>query len=254
MLISIIIATLNAESCIDRLIESIINQKYDDIEIIIIDGNSKDNTLEFLKKYTQNIDFLLSETDKGIYDAWNKGIKVSKGDWIMFLGADDVLMYNTLDIYKRHIDQISIGKEPDLISSKRMMVNRSGKVIREVGGKWIWPQCLKSMMISHPGALHNKTLFTRYGDYDVTYKIAGDYEFLLRANSTLSTDFINSVTVLVSEGGISDSILAIKEHYRAVVHHYPFYKFFFLLNDIFIGMKFYLKKAFRIIGLNVHLK
>ena len=251
--ISIITATFNAEVCLRNLINSLLPQKSSNIELLIIDGKSTDGTLDIIKTYGSSIDYYISEPDNGIYDAWNKGVVKSRGNWIMFLGADDYLKPNAIEIYLSFLNQNINFKNLDLITSKRTMINLSGNKIREVGSIWIWPKCLKGMLISHPGALHNKNLFTQYGLFNTTFKIAGDYEFLLRAKSKLNAGFIDKTTVIVQEGGISDSILAIREHYRAVILHDPSYKFQTLIIDTVTALKYYLKKAFRIVGINAHL-
>ena len=97
--ISIIIATYNAEKTLQRCFDSIRNQKNEKIELIVIDGNSNDNTLSIIESNADIVDYYVSESDKGIYDAWNKGVKVSTGEWIEFLGADDKLLPDSLPLY-----------------------------------------------------------------------------------------------------------------------------------------------------------
>ncbi|MBP9970812.1 MAG: glycosyltransferase, partial [Paludibacteraceae bacterium] len=99
MKISIIIATYNASKTLNRCLDSIVSQKNSEVELIIIDGGSTDETLSVINSYSSDIDYVLSEKDNGLYDAWNKGIKAAKGDWIMFLGADDQLLSNALEKY-----------------------------------------------------------------------------------------------------------------------------------------------------------
>ena len=98
-LISIIIATYNAGSTLESCLKSIIAQKNDLIELLIIDGKSSDNTLKIVNAYRNQIDIFISEKDKGIYDAWNKGIVLANGQWIMFIGADDILYSDVLEGY-----------------------------------------------------------------------------------------------------------------------------------------------------------
>lgn len=253
-MISIVTATFNAELCLENLIKSIIPQKINEVEFIIIDGNSKDSTLEIIKKHESYIDYWISEPDKGIYDAWNKGIKAATGDWIMFIGADDELMPNALSTYISYLKLSPNSNELDILTSKRKMIDQSGKEIRIVGDKWIWPQCLKGMMISHPGAMHSKRLFNTYGIYDISYRIAGDYELLLRPKAMIKADFIDEITIVVSEGGISDSFAAIKEHYRAVTQHQPDAKLSLFLIDSITTLKYFTKSFLRKFGLNIHLK
>ena len=97
--ISVITVCLNASKTIEQTILSIINQTYDNIEYIIIDGVSTDGTLDIIKKYESKISLCQSEPDNGIYDAMNKGLKLATGDFLIFMGADDVF-YNENVIYK----------------------------------------------------------------------------------------------------------------------------------------------------------
>jgi hypothetical protein len=113
---------------------------------------------------------------------------------------------------------------------------------------------LKEMTIAHPGALHSKRLFEKYGNFNIDYKIVGDYEFLLRAKDLLKTLYIDKVTVIMSEGGTSDSVKAIKEHYKAVTTTGKDPKHLALLNAIIVYTKFKVKKIGRKIGLNLYLR
>lgn len=97
--ISIVIATFNAAKTLERCLQSIVPQLTDATELVIVDGGSEDETLSIIKKYEQYVAYTVSEPDKGIYDAWNKGVKVAHGEWIMFIGADDILLPNALTLY-----------------------------------------------------------------------------------------------------------------------------------------------------------
>ena len=97
--ITIITATFNADSWVENLIKSVIPQLTNKVEFIIIDGNSTDNTISLIQKYKEYIAYWCSESDNGIYDAWNKGIRKATGEWIMFLGADDLLQPGALDLF-----------------------------------------------------------------------------------------------------------------------------------------------------------
>lgn len=251
--ISIIIATYNAEKYLQNCLNSIISQKNNAIEIIIIDGGSKDNTIQIIKKNQQNITYWISEPDKGIYDAWNKGISVSTSNWIMFLGADDKLTENALNKYQ---DFLSTNDNENLeyISSKMRIIDVNGKFIRIKGWPWNWPIILKETTIAHPGSLHSKRLFEKYGLYNLNYKIVGDTELLLRSKNNLKYAFMSDVTVEMQEGGVSDSVHAIIERYKAttITGGYPKHKAF--LNACFIYIKYIGRKFFRFWGLNLYLK
>ena len=96
------------------------------------------------------------------------------------------------------------------------MWDLNGKEIRTVGCQWIWPSCLKGMPISHPGALHAKRLFEEVGLFDISYKIGGDYDLLMRKGRTMKTAFMDIVTIDVAEGGCSDSYAAIQDYYSVL--------------------------------------
>lgn len=251
---TIVIATCNAGKYLQTCLNSIIPQLNSNVELVIIDGNSKDNTNGIIKNNQQYIKYWISEPDKGIYDAWNKGIKVSNNDWIMFLGADDQLLPNALNIYQKfinyHVGEIDI----DLISSMVQMVDENGKTIRIKGWPFLWPIFLKEMTIAHPGALHSKKLFEKFGNYNIDYKIVGDYELLLRAGTSLKSLYLDEITVIMSEGGTSDSVKSIKEHYKAVTTTGKYPKHLALLNALLVYSKFKIKKLSRKIGLNLYLR
>lgn len=251
IIISIIIATYNASKTLKRCIDSIIPQLTNSCELIIIDGGSNDVTNTIISQYKLYIAYTVSEKDNGIYDAWNKGIKVANGKWIMFVGADDQLMPYAIREYLHFIKENNC-KNIDLISSKRKMIKSNGNDIHTVGGKWTWPQCLKGMPISHPGALHNINIFKSYGLFDTTYKIAGDYEMLMRIGRNLKADFINNITILVQDGGISDSYQAINEYYKIIKKYSQENYLFNLTLYIRMILSYTIKILFRKLSINVY--
>lgn len=212
-LISIITATYNAESCLENLIKSIIYQKTSEVELIIIDGGSNDRTIEIVKKYESNISYWISEPDQGIYDAWNKGVKAAQGEFIMFLGADDMLLPGALNAYLSFLDKK--GSNFDIISSKLDYVNDRGVHIRFVGEPWNWNKFkLNRMSFAHPGMLHNSRMLIKYGPFDNSFKICGDFEFLIRTHGNIVTGYIDFVTIKMQQGGISYSVKALIEAYQ----------------------------------------
>jgi len=249
--ISIIIATYNAESVLERSIKCVESQLSNSCELIIIDGGSNDCTLSIIDKHKSNISYFSSEPDKGIYDAWNKGILNARNEWIMFIGADDQLRIDTIELYQKFIFDHN-NDNFDLISSQRRQFALDGRTIRIAGNQWKWPLCKKGMFITHPGALHNKRIFEKYGLYDIKYKIAGDYELLLRAKNELKTAFIPFITIDVSEGGVSDSFGAIIEQYNAVRGNEISLNV--ILTILVTTSKFFIKKFFKKIGINIHIK
>lgn len=248
--ISIIIATWNAAKTLNRCLDSIVPQLTEETELILVDGGSTDRTNEIIKSYGDKIAMHVTELDRGIYDAWNKGVRAAHGEWVMFVGADDRLLPASIRHYLTFIKQQTEPK--DLISSKRMMVTLNNKEMYAVGSLWSWPSCLKGMPISHPGALHSKHLFEEVGLYDISYKIAADYELLLRKGAHLKTAFLDEVTILVSEGGVSDSYEAISEYFRVLrnLHEVPYGKALWLYLNMYLH--FSVKKFIRFFGIHLH--
>ena len=254
MKFSIIIATYNAEKYLERAINSILSNNYGLFEIIVIDGKSTDKTMEIVEKYKDIITHHVSEPDRGIYDAWNKGIKLATGDWIMFIGADDKLLSNTLVKYSEFISTLENPGETLYISSRIQMVDHLGKKIRIKGWSWSWPFFLKEMTVAHPGSLHSKKLFSLYGNYNIAYRSAGDYELLLRPREKLKYAFMDELTLEMQEGGISDGILGIKEHCRAAIDTGKYFSLYAYSNALYVYLKFSFKRIMRRLGFNVYLK
>ena len=200
---SIITVSFNSEETISETINSVLNQAESNFEYILIDGKSTDKTVEIIQSFEdqfkeKEISFKwISEKDTGIYDAFNKGIKLSKGNWISFLGSDDIYLKGALNTYKNHLEHTS--KEIDFIHSKVQVEN--GKMF---ASPFKWKKFKRKMTIAHVGCFHNKEYFIKYGLFNETYKIAGDYELLLRAKDNLKTYWINELTVIMGNQGISN--------------------------------------------------
>jgi glycosyltransferase involved in cell wall biosynthesis len=294
---SIIIATYNAAKYLETALQSVFSQTSADYELILIDGGSKDETVEIIKKHQDRIAYWVSEPDQGIYDAWNKGIEQATGDWVLFIGSDDTLVPDALEAYsdfikthhiitgskatligtevpeeskvgdtstiasdgEAHVDAVltnneAAGREIEYISSKNQMLDLQGSPIRIKGWRWEWPLFLKEMTVCHPGSLHSKALFEKYGKYNIRYKIVGDYEFLLRPKNKLKAAFLDKVTVNMLEGGASESIKAVWEAYQATTETGRAERIPALLNAYLIIGKFKIKHALRAVGINAYLK
>lgn len=205
--ISIITASFNSEKTIKETIESILAQSYANLEYIIIDGGSIDKTVSIIKSYESKFDNRLkwiSEKDNGIYDAWNKGLKMVTGDWVSFLGSDDIYMPNAISDYIELIE--NNDKSINFVSSKLELVNSLEEQEVVIGKPWSkLVKCYNCL--AHPGALHNISLFQDFGEFNTKYKIAGDYEFLLRNFDKINALFMDRVTVKMGAGGISHTLV-----------------------------------------------
>lgn len=207
MKISFIIATYNVGEKIIATLESIITQKNLLYEIIVIDGGSRDNTIEYIKKYSPFLTFFLSESDNGIYDAWNKALPNVSGDWIMFTGAGDYFEKN----FFKKINFNSINSE--IIISDINIVDVKGNFLRKVSNDFNSNIFIKYMNIPHPGIIHKAEIFKRLGGFNDKYKIAGDYEFLLRNMDKLTFQKISLTSINMINNGVSNSHKVFFENY-----------------------------------------
>lgn len=179
-LISIITVVFNGEKYLEETIKSVINQKYDNLEYIIIDGGSSDGTLNIIKKYEDKIDYWVSEKDKGISDAFNKGVKVVKGDYINFQGdGDGFYSPDSLEKVFQNInphEDIFVSAMIQRISPEGEELYRS-KYIENFDKKSL----LFKMSMPHQGLFTHKSYFEKYGLFDINNTFCMDYDHLLRA-------------------------------------------------------------------------
>ena len=228
-LITIITVCFNSATTIKDTIESVLNQTYQNIEYILIDGNSTDKTLPIIKSYQQKFQQKgiqyqwISEPDKGIYDAMNKGVTLAQGDWLVFIGSDDYYKDNTvienaipkLQEASNNNCKYAYGKI-EHINNNKELVEVSGKPWKEQKERFPY-----IMNINHSGCFHHKTLFSIHGKFNTTFKIAGDYEFLLRElkEEQRAAFFINTILIVMREGGVSgrlsNRLTVVKETKRA---------------------------------------
>jgi glycosyltransferase involved in cell wall biosynthesis len=210
-LVTVITAVFNGKQHLAQCIESVMSQGYPNLEHLILDGGSTDGTLDVLRTYEDRIAFWKSEPDTGVYDAWNKGLSLARGEWIAFLGADDEYLPNAVAAY---MDLARDNPDADYLSSQIEWLHPSGHS-RTIGRPWQWPLFGRYMCSAHVGSMHRKRLFDLYGRFDASYRITGDYEFLLRSRAALRAAFIPLVTVHMRAGGVSDSAAAFREANRA---------------------------------------
>ena len=197
-MLSIIIATFNAGKTLATCIESILSQNFKSYEILIVDGRSTDSTVSIIEKYQTQIAYWHSKSDAGIYDAWNQGLIQANGEYICFIGADDA--FSDDNALTRIFDKVGQHKY-DLISSKGLLLGPRKNHV--TGNPWDYKKLGRRITICHPGLMHNRNLFARYGEFDTEYRIAGDYEFLLRLPPETTSLHVAAITVLVGDGGIS---------------------------------------------------
>jgi glycosyltransferase involved in cell wall biosynthesis len=210
-LVTVVTAVFNGQKDLVKCLDSVLRQDYPNIEHIVLDGGSSDGTIDVLREYDDRIAFWKSEPDKGVYDAWNKSLTEACGEWICFLGADDEFLPGAVSAY-----MALAARNPDaeFLSSRMTWIHPSGYE-RRYGEPWSWRRLSRYMCMAHIGSMHRKRLFERNGQFDTSYRIAADYEFLLRAGAGLRSAFMPTVTAVMRGGGISDSGAALHEANRA---------------------------------------
>ena len=172
-LISIITTVRNGEKSIEKTIKSVINQSYKNIEYIIIDGDSKDNTNKIIRKYKKKIKYLVSKKDKGIYDGFNKGYKIAKGDFIGIINSDDVYKKKAIETVVSYINK---NKDIDFIfgSVKKHYGLLYGYNAKKIQWSWnFYPAHSVGFFIKRKSA-------NKIGKYNLKYKYCSDYDFLYR--------------------------------------------------------------------------
>jgi glycosyltransferase involved in cell wall biosynthesis len=183
MKVSIITVCLNAEASIEKTIQSVISQTFTDIEYIIIDGQSNDNTLEIIDKYRDSISKVISEHDQGIYDAMNKGIGISSGDIIYFLNADDYLYDKNVikDVVREFMQQEDLS----LLYGTVLRINIPEPELKSgIATKRTTPvnniYDLYAYSICHQGLFVKKSVYDSIGMFDLKYRICADVDWIAR--------------------------------------------------------------------------
>lgn len=209
MKISIITVTFNSEETIEETILSVINQNYNNIEYIIVDGLSVDNTLQIVNKYANKISKIISEKDKGLYDALNKGIDLATGDIIGFIHSDDFYTNNNvLSMYANAF----LSNNCDAVYSNLFYVdkNNTNKIIRKWNsGNYNSASFLYGWMPPHPTFFVRKEIYNQLGKFNLNFKSAADYELMLRFiyKNKIKLAYLPEYTVKMRVGGKSNESL-----------------------------------------------
>lgn len=240
MKISIITITYNSEKTLDDTIKSILSQTYKNIEYIIVDGNSKDRTIDIVESYGDKISKFVSEKDSGIYDAMNKGLRLATGDVVGILNSDDVYFDEHViekvmhKFQKENVDSVY----GDLYYVKPENVNEVVRYWKSSG--FIKGSFAKGWHPPHPSFFVKKEVYAKYGLFDLSMKVSADFEIMLRflEKFKISTVYLSEVIVRMRTGGESNksigniikgnkSILKAfeKNHIKVNKILYPFYRF-----------------------------
>lgn len=202
MKVSVITIVKNGMPYVAETIQSVINQDYEFIEYIVIDSVSTDGTVECVLSYKDKVTKFVSENDFGIADAFNKGLRLASGDYIMFLNADDKLY--KADVISSLASHAERNGYPTFLYGDCEVLDRNTdqkKYIASINFKL--DGLLKGLMPPHPSMLVHKSYFKKHGNFDLSFKIAMDFEWFVRGIKSSSIVHVPSIITSVRDGGIS---------------------------------------------------
>lgn len=204
--VSIITVVYNNLNHIQNAIESVLSQDYTNIEYIVIDGQSTDGTIQAIDDFKDQIDIFISSSDKGIYDALNKGIKISTGEIIGILHSDDLFFDSR--VVTDMVELLEL-KRAEFIFSDLIIVNPdTKKLLRYYMAHYFRPWLLRVGWIPpHPTIFMKKKLIEEFGNYSLEYKIASDFDYILRIfnGRKINWTYLNRISIIMGSKGISNS-------------------------------------------------
>lgn len=237
MRISIITVCYNRKATIEKTIKSVLEQKYSNIEYIIIDGNSSDGTKEIIESYRDKISKYISEPDKGMYDAINKGLQLATGDVIGLMHSDDEF-YDENAISKIAARFVFNPKTDGVYGDGIYVSNDTEeRLIRNrIGGAFSLQKVKSGWLPLHPTVYLKKSIIEKHGLYNLDFKIASDTEFLLRYlyKYRIKMDYINAYIVKMRMGGMSTNA---KRAFEVLYEDYKIYKYHGLTAFLVVFLK-----------------
>ena len=241
-LMSIITVIYNGAAFLEDAIKSVLNQEYDNIEYIIIDGGSNDRTLDIIKEYEDYIDYWISEEDKSMYDAMNKGIRLALGDIIGIVNADDYL-------YCRSLEKIQLGFSDEImfVYANLDIVDKENKLVSKsysLGIDNTKFKLFKHMPFLHSTLFVRRQIFKKIGLYDVRYRLSADHDFTLRLveNSVKGKNLRLSFGAF-RVGGKGGRIDSYKESHRLLLNH-NVNIFLVYINSAVLLIKYIVRRLF----------
>ena len=221
---TIITVTYNAGKVLEKTIQSVISQSYRNVEYIIVDGKSKDNTLKIADFYKEWIHNLVSEPDKGLYDAMNKGIRLATGDYLCFLNAGDKLHdENTL---QRIVDSLKEKTQPDVLYGETAIVDENGNFLHmrrlSIPQELNWKSFRQGMLVCHQAFFAKRELAVQE-PYLLDYRFSADFDWCIRIMKKAKCLHNTRLTIIdyLNEGMTTQNHKAsLKERFRIMVKHY----------------------------------
>lgn len=220
--LSIITVTYNAEQVLETTLQSVISQTYHHIEYILIDGASKDRTLAIAEKYRDRIQLLISEPDRGLYDAMNKGVALATGEYVCFLNAGD--SFHQDDTLQQMMQSIKGRELPDILYGETALVDSKGHFLRmrrlSAPEVLTWKSFRQGMLVCHQAFIARRTLMQ---PYNLSYRYSADFDWCIHILKKAKTVHNTHLTLIdyQDEGMTTQNRKAsLMERFRIMAHHY----------------------------------
>ncbi len=217
-LVSIITPTFNRRETLLHTMESVLHQTYSPVEYIVVDGGSQDGTVELLERYSDRIDYWVSERDEGVFDAMNKGVRLSRGEIIGIINSDDWYAPDTVEKVVENWKEdprlnVFFGDAVVILKGERFAFLRKGSFER-------FPY---EMSLNHPTCFLTRDTYQRWGYFDTRFRYAADYEFFLRIYfAGAKFKYIPSTLAYVRKGGLTESYGVHLEVYQIYLRYFSF--------------------------------
>ena len=219
---SIITVCYNAEATIEDTIQSVISQTYHHVEYIIVDGASKDRTMDIVNRYRDRIAVVVSEPDKGLYDAMNKGIRLATGDYLCFLNAGD--SFHEDDTLQQMVHSIHTLQLPDVLYGETELVDHEGHFLRmrrlQAPEHLTWKSFRQGMLVCHQAFFPRRDLVM---PYDLRYRFSADFDWcikIMKKSKVLHNTHLTLIDYLAEGMTTRNHQASLKERFRIMARHY----------------------------------
>lgn len=243
-LVSIITVVRNGENAVKQTIDSVLNQSYTNIEYIIIDGASTDRTLDIIRKFENHIAYWMSEPDKGIADAWNKGLAISSGSIIGILNAADYFDEKCVEVA---VEGLNIEK-PEFSYGKTIIVDKTGRQVVFEGS--FNPKKLKrGIGFFHPGCFATRKAYEQVGIFNLVYRLAMDCDWIFRCyRSGVKFTRLDNICYMEDGGASKQSHLIAYGEYLQTMKNNNFSNIDIYLSMIVVGLRGLIKSLLTLVG------
>ncbi|WP_276864055.1 glycosyltransferase family 2 protein [Mediterranea massiliensis] len=219
---SVITVCYNAEATLEDTIQSVISQTYHHVEYIIVDGASKDRTMDIVNRYRDRIAVVVSEPDKGLYDAMNKGIRLATGDYLCFLNAGD--SFHEDDTLQQMVHSIHTLQLPDVLYGETELVDHEGHFLRmrrlQAPEHLTWKSFRQGMLVCHQAFFPRRDLVM---PYDLRYRFSADFDWcikIMKKSKVLHNTHLTLIDYLAEGMTTRNHQASLKERFRIMARHY----------------------------------